>query len=100
MTFVTRTISALRAIFLPMRLARHFSHVMRMRATGSIDVKFSAASEESARGVSCKSSRSTSPLFPASGLATGSVNGLHPKGQIPSKKFSNHHTPSYTINLS
>ncbi|HBE22050.1 MAG TPA: hypothetical protein DDW21_01035, partial [Verrucomicrobiales bacterium] len=59
MTFVTRTISALRAIFLPMRLARHFSHVMRMRATGSIDVKFSAASEESARGVSCKSSRIT-----------------------------------------
>ena len=59
MTFVTRTISALRAIFLPLGLAKNLSHPMPMRPTGSIDVKFSAASAENARGVSCKSSRIT-----------------------------------------
>ena len=59
MTFVTRTISALRAIFLPLRLAKNLPHPIPMRSTGSIDVKFSAASKERARGVSCKSSRTS-----------------------------------------
>jgi formylglycine-generating enzyme required for sulfatase activity len=59
MTFVTRTISALRAILLPVGLAKNLSHPMAMRPTGSIDIKFSESYAESARGVSCKTSRIT-----------------------------------------
>ena len=49
MTFVTRTISALRANLLPMGLAKKLCHPMPLRPTGSIDVKFSAASAKAQR---------------------------------------------------
>ena len=59
MTFVTRTISALRAVFLPIGFAKNLSNPMPMRPTGSIEIKFSESYAENARGVSCKSSRIT-----------------------------------------